>query len=435
MDETQRQSRRSKAAGPGGADPEAARLACDGMAGTGDGARAATRRPRLLYLASSFPYGRNDTFFGPEVRELVRQGTHVRAVPIRPRGPLTTIDAESLTVRKPLLDRQIAAAAVAEFVRSPRLVLQALGLLLRSPRPNVLLRNLAAFPKALWLARLARDWTADHIHAHWAGPPSTVALVAARLSGVPWSFTAHATEIYAGNLLPEKCRSARFVRFVAAAMMERARTVAPDLDDSRWVLVRLGVEVPEPPAPPPSNDPPVVLLAASFVRGKGHEVVLAAAERLVEDGRRFEVWLAGAGPLEAELQARARDLRLDGVARFCGYVPNAELLQWMESRRIDLVVLASDSEGVPVSLMEALARGVPAVATDVGGVAELLGEGCGVLVPPQDPEALADGIARLLDSPELRLACARAGRARIEEEFAVASAVRRLRALMGFAAG
>src|SRR5437588_7104937 len=62
------------------------------------------KRPRLVYLASSFPYGRNDVFFGPEVRELRRQGVDVLAVPVRPRGALTNADAAALAVPKPLLD-------------------------------------------------------------------------------------------------------------------------------------------------------------------------------------------------------------------------------------------------------------------------------------------------------------------------------------------
>jgi glycosyltransferase involved in cell wall biosynthesis len=394
----------------------------------------AERRPRLVYVASSFPWGRNDTFFGPEVRELVRQGVDVLAVPMRPRGPLTTADAAPLAVRRPLLDREIARAALAELVRAPREVAAIARLVLRSPAPGVLLRNVAGLPKALWLARLARTWRADHIHAHWAGPPSTAALVASRLSGVPWSFTAHATEISAGNLLHEKCRSATFVRFVARAMMERARRTAPGVDETRWQLLRLGVELPAPPRQRALNDPPVLLLAASFTGGKGHDVLLEAVRRLVADGRRVEAWLAGSGPAEDETRAHARRLGLDGVVRFHGYVPNAQVLEWLAAGRVDVVVLPSESEGLPVSLIEALAHGVPAVATDVGGVAELLGDGCGELVPPRDPAALAAALARLLSSPELRTGQGRAGRARIEQEFAVDGVVARFRELLGFSA-
>jgi glycosyltransferase involved in cell wall biosynthesis len=120
--------------------------------------------------------------------------------------------------------------------------------------------------------------------------------------------------------------------------------------------------------------------------------------------------------------------------RFLGYVRNTEILGWLEQGRIDAVALPSDWEGVPVSLIEALAHGVPAVASDVGGVPELVGDGCGLLVPAGDPLALADGIRRLLRSPQLRADVARAGRIRVEQEFAVEPVVARLRELLGFTA-
>src|SRR5207302_2606791 len=135
-----------------------------------------------------------------------RQGVDVLVVPIRPRGALTTGDAADVAVRKPLLDGAIALGFLRELVGSPRRTIGALRLVAAAPR--LLFRNLVAFPKATWLAGVARRWEADHIHAHWAGPPSTVAMIASRLSGVPWSFTAHATEIHANNLLREKVESA-----------------------------------------------------------------------------------------------------------------------------------------------------------------------------------------------------------------------------------
>jgi len=391
------------------------------------------RRPRLLYVASSFPYGKNDTFFGPEVRELVSQGVDVVAVPVRPRGSLTTPEADALTLRRPLLDGEIARAAGAEFLRSPVAVLGALMLLFRSPAPGVLLRNLAAFPKALWIARLARTREVDHIHAHWAGPPSTVALIASRLSGVPWSFTAHLADIQARNLLHVKSSSAVFVRFIAHAMEDLMRRCAPGIDESGWVVVRLGVELPPSrEAPPPANNPPVVLFAARFDPEKRHATLLEAVASLVHAGERLELWLAGSGRLLPDAKARALELGLENTVNFLGYVSNSEILGWLEGGRVDAVALPSDWEGVPVSLIEALAYGVPAVASDVGGVAELVGDGCGLLVEAGDPEALADGIRRLLRSPQLRQEVSRAGRARVEDEFAVGRVVVQLRELLGF---
>lgn len=387
--------------------------------------------PRLLYLASSFPFGKNDVFFAPEVRELVRQGVDVRIVPMRPRGPLTTPDAEPLTLRRPLVDATILRSAFAEFARSPLRAAASLALLFRAPTPSVLLRNLAGFPKALWVARLARDWGADHIHAHWAGPPSTAALVASRLSGVPWSLTAHFSDIRAKNLLREKSSSARFVRFIARAMMELARRTEPGCDESRWTMLHLGVELPAVAANRPLNDPPVVLMAARFDAVKRQDVLLRAVRALGDDGMTVELWLAGAGPREQELRALAGELGLGDAVRFLGFVHNETLLEWLSGGRVDVVALPSDGEGLPVSLIEALAHGVPAVASDVGGVAELLSDGCGELVAPGDADELASAIGRLVRLADLRAERVGAGRLRIEEEFAVAPIVARLRELAG----
>jgi glycosyltransferase involved in cell wall biosynthesis len=215
-------------------------------------------------------------------------------------------------------------------------------------------------------------------------------------------------------------------------MKDLMRRCAPAVDESRWVVLRLGVDLP--PArndPPATNQPPVILLAARFSPEKGHATLLEAVGRLLEEGERFELWLAGSGPLRAEAERRAKELGVDHVVRFLGYVPNAEILRWLAAGRVDLVTLPSDSEGLPVSLIEALAHGVPAVASDVGGVAELLGGGCGVLVPPGDSRALAQGIGSLLRSPHLRERTARKGRARVEQEFAVERVVAHLRTLLG----
>lgn len=384
---------------------------------------------RLVYVASSFPYGQNDTFFAAEVRELVRQGVDVVVVPVRPRGALTTPDAEARALRRPLVDRTIVAAAVRETLRAPREVASALRLVLSCPTPSVLVRNLAGFPKALWLARTARALGADHIHAHWAGPPSTVAMLASRLSGIPWSFTAHAAEIEANNLLRQKFASAAFVRFVACAMMDLARLIVPGCDDSRWALVRIGVEIPAEWRLPETSTP-VVLVAARFGPEKGHATLVDAIDRLGRDGVVADVVLAGSGPREAEIRRLVSSRNLDRRVHFLGYVPNPVLLGRLRAGEVDVVALPSDSEGLPVSLVESLACGVPAVASNVGGVSELLGDGCGLLVPVRDGAALAHALRRLLESRELRAACARAGRARVEREYAVDVVVQRLRELM-----
>jgi glycosyltransferase involved in cell wall biosynthesis len=173
-------------------------------------------------------------------------------------------------------------------------------------------------------------------------------------------------------------------------------------------------------------------MAARFDVEKRHGTLIDATFELVQGGLELDVWLAGTGPLEADVERQVIKRSLQNVVHLLGYIPNAQVLEWLASGRVDVVVLPSDAEGVPVSLIEALAHGVPAVACDAGGVAELLGDGCGEVVPPGESHELAAAVARVLASPELRAERTRAGRARVEEEFAITPVVHRLRELLGF---
>ena len=113
-------------------------------------------------------------------------------------------------------------------------------------------------------------------------------------------------------------------------------------------------------------------------------------------------------------------------------MPHQVLLDWYCRREIDLVVLPSldlgnhQHEGVPVSLMEAMAHGVPVISTSTGGIPELLHDGAGILVPPGDPDALADAIQRMALDPGQRQRVGEAGRRRIEEEFSTPRVVSQL---------
>jgi glycosyltransferase involved in cell wall biosynthesis len=217
-------------------------------------------------------------------------------------------------------------------------------------------------------------------------------------------------------------------------MMDRARVTAPGIDESRWVLVRFAIELPEIPTRHRElNEPPVLLMASRFDPGKRHDLLIQATRRLLASGVEARIWLAGrGGQLEEAAKQLARRLSLERSICFKGAIPRPALLDHLASGDIDVVVLASDREGLSVSLIEALAYCVPAVASDVGGNGELLGDGCGELVPNDDVEALATTIARVLESSDLRQGMVKAGRVRVEREFAAEPVVRRLKQLFEF---
>jgi colanic acid/amylovoran biosynthesis glycosyltransferase len=147
---------------------------------------------------------------------------------------------------------------------------------------------------------------------------------------------------------------------------------------------------------------------------KGHTHLLRAVDRLRAQGRRLVVDLIGDGELREGLEAESRALGLADAVAFHGARPSAEVVTAME--RADVFVLPSvitasgKMEGLPVALMEAMAREVPVVATAISAIPELVEDGVtGLLVPPEDPEALAAALARLADDPELRVRLGWAG--------------------------
>ena len=385
---------------------------------------------KLLYVTSSLPFGPGEAFIIPEVTELRRQGHTVRVVPVYPRGKLVHEGAKDL-VDPPLVQRVVSwpvlRGAGWELLRAPRRALRALRLLMTS-RPHHLLKNVSVYPKGLWLARVARHWGAEHIHAHWAGTSASLAMVASEVSGIPWSFTAHRWDILEGNLLARKATHATFARFISENGMQLA--LAKGVPRQSAFVLHLGVYLPNRGSAAEScrlSEPRRfrLLCPAALIPRKGHSYLIEALSLLDRD---VELWLAGDGELRGALQAKVSEVGLQDVVTFLGQCPREALLELYSARRVDAVVLPSLHEGIPVALMEAMSYGIPVVATRTGGVPELLEGGAGLLVPPGDPSALAEAIRSLVDDGELAQKLGEAGRRRVQEEFAVEKVVSQLTA-------
>jgi len=379
---------------------------------------------RVVYVTARLPFGDGEPFVTTEILALARRGREVTVVPVRGSGEIVHAEAASLGAEAvPLLSFSVVGGALAEAGRHPLAALGALAALLSS-RPGVLLKNLAVYPKGLWLARLARRLDAEHIHAHWAGTTSTTALVAGRVSGIPWSLTAHRWDIPERNLLRRKAREASFVRAISE---HGARELAGLVGNEGWTpwLLHMGVELPEAGRPEEPASPLRALTAARLVEKKGHVHLIEALRLLRERGIDVRVDFAGDGPVAETLSRAAVEADVEDRLGFLGTVSHDDLLSGLAAGRgnaaaLPSVVTASgELEGIPVSLVEAMACGLPVVGTDVGGIPELLRDGAGILVPPADPEALAGALKSLAEDPELRARLGAAARRRVEAEFAV----------------
>lgn len=399
-------------------------------------------------MSSSLPYGSGEAQTIPEIEVLTRQGHEVVIVPTYPRGPVLHDDAKALvgsTITQSLLSLNIVRVAIVESFRAPTKVLRILGWLFQSRSLMVLLKNLAIYLKGLWLARLARRWKADHIHAQWAAVAATMALIASEVSGIPWSFTARRYDIVENNLLSLKLVHASFIRLISRSGLEMVKELGLEVPDDKILILHVGVHRPTHFQVPRDQreevNAPIILCPANLLPVKGHKYLIEAFAILRERGVEVELRLAGQGKLRQELQEQVEALGLSDRVDFLGQIPHLELLDLYNQGKIAIVVLPSVDlgnglhEGIPVSLIEAMAYGIPVISTVTGGIPELLEGGAGLLVPPEDPVALANAIERLVKDPRLRKQLGEAGQKRVEDSFAiesvVAELVRRFEACIG----
>lgn len=271
---------------------------------------------------------------------------------------------------------------------------------------------------------------ARHIHAHFAGQPTDVAARLSELTGLPFSFTAHAHDLFVEwERIEQKLGAARFA--VTVCEYNR-RFVRERLPGAELHVVVCGVD-PERfrrARPYVPNGPAVAV--GRLVEQKGFEHLVRAAAHA---RRRIpEVLVAGRGPLRDSLERLAAEL--DAPVRFLGAVSHERVKELYESASVAVLpcVVASDGtrDSMPVAVKEAMAMELPVVVSREVGLPELVDESCGVLVPPGDPAALAAALVDLCSrSASERELMGRAGRRVVEERCDLATETRRLLELFG----
>lgn len=398
---------------------------------------------KLLIVTVSAPFGPAEAFAAAELSGLRQLGHHVTIAPVRPRGDIVHHEfdaAVDAVVASGLYSPAVVAGAIAEAIRAPGRVMRVVRVLAHSRSVVVFIKNLAVLPKALWLARMARQRGIEHIHAYWASTPGTVGMLAAGISGIGFSFTAHAADIDENNLIRAKAERAVAVRVISKD--GRRRLEAAGVQASALRLVHLGVPVPDDPVPRSNGPGQLVVLIPGALHPMKGQVDLVRSLRLLEETHpklKVSLLLAGAGPLESVLTREAEELGVRTAVRFLGHLSHDALLARYRAGTVDVVALSSvttggnPAEGIPVSLIEAMAHGIPVIATANGGIPELVTEETGILVPMGNPSALAAALAMLALNPLLRARLAMAGRERVLARFDTRQTSQHLAAAMGLA--
>jgi len=283
--------------------------------------------------------------------------------------------------------------------------------------------NLWAFWCGFRLARRFLESGTEHIHAVWANGPATAAWVASRLTGIPFSFSARAGDIYPPDgALADKIRDCAYVRTNNRANLSHLGRVAPGREH-KFHLVYNPLSLDDRQEAPAAMRPPYRLLAVGrFVRTKGFDVLLRACERLLGNGFDLRLTLAGSGPWEGRLKRLCAELGLEPETDFPGYVRHDRISALMA--QADLLVAPSvihtnsDRDGIPNVIMEALVHRLPVVASDVSGISEIVRhQETGLLVPERDPEALAGAIREMTADRSRALEMAEQGRSLVLSTF------------------
>lgn len=292
---------------------------------------------------------------------------------------------------------------------------------------------------ALGVAKLAAREKVSRLHAHFASRAAHVALLAARLAGYRFTFTAHAKDIYHEEVDPEllrwKIAEAEKVVTVSEYNAAYLRGLLPPGHPARAKIRRIynGVDLGRFRSEIPASEaPPLVLGVGRLVEKKGFSVLVDACRLLREGAETFRCEIVGSGPEEDRLRRQIETGGLDGKVHLRGALPYERVVEAMRGARVVVLpaVVARDRnvDALPTVLLEAMAVGRPVVASRLSGIPEIVAEGeTGFLVPPGDPEALAGCLSLLLRDPGKAAAMGCAGRRRAEGLFDLFGNVRFLR--------
>lgn len=398
-----------------------------------------TDRQPIAYLTGEYP-AVSHTFILREVEALRALGRSVTTCAIRRTGPehrqgaaesaaaastFYVLEAAQNPVR--LLAAQIAA------LRTPRRYGAALALAWRTRPPGLkaLLWQMFYFLEATVLARHLQAQGIAHLHNHFGNSSGSVAMLTSVLSGIPFSYTMHGPAIFFEPhhwRIDEKIARARFVACISHFCRSQGMIFSDPVHWDKLKIIHCGVRPDRygrTAGHAAGGAGKRIIFVGRLAAVKGVPVLLEAFARARATHPEAELVLVGDGAERPRITARAADLGLGSSVRFAGYLTQDQVAD--ELAQADIFALPSFAEGVPVVLMEAMATGLPVIATRIAGIGELVEEGAsGFLVPPGDVDTLADRLCALLADAGQRSAMGQLGRACVVEEFDIAQEAARL---------
>jgi glycosyltransferase involved in cell wall biosynthesis len=369
----------------------------------------------------------SQTFVVEEVKELTAQGTDVAVVALH-RGSAEPLSGIPFTFLREAPPGRVHQREHLRWARRNPLRYAAF---LAAVRHHPTEAAEMAWKRLPWVATQLESQGVDRLHAHfaWAGAATAEALSA--LTGWPWAMTVHARDIYAPRPGLEsklsRCAALITVCDYNVGVLRQKHAVRRNIE-----LVVCGVTVPEPYARPAAAHD--VVAVGRLVEKKGFDTLIRAFATVRRGNPAARLVIVGGGAERAALESLVADLGLEDAVQLLGARPHSEVLDLVAASKLlclpARIAADGDADSMPLVVKEAMARAVPVVVTPVGGLPELVDDEVGLIVPPDDPGALAVALEKLLADPSLRDRLGAAGRRRVQDRFTVQGEVTKLRKVL-----
>lgn len=383
---------------------------------------------RIAYLTGEY-LRPTHTFMHREVAALRAYGVEVHTFSIRATDPADLVSPEQLQEAPgtynifPVRPIKLIKAHISLLLKAPKRYWKSLLLAWqsRSPGLKALLYQLFYFIEAGILAQELRQRKIQHLHNHFADSSCTVAMLAATMADLRFSFTLHGPYIFFEPYrwrLDLKIQQALFVVCISHYCRSQAMLFSTSDNWEKLHIVHCGIELNRyQPVVQPSHQKRL-LYVGRLSAAKGVAVLFQAVASVLVQHPETVLTIVGDGPDRRTLEMLAADLGITHALKFDGYQAQSAVCQYLQD--CEVFVLPSFAEGLPVVLMEAMATGRPVVTTTVAAISELVKDGVsGHLVPPGDAASLAEKIDKLLRDPSLRQSFGQAGRHQVQQAFNV----------------
>jgi glycosyltransferase involved in cell wall biosynthesis len=393
-------------------------------------ATGVTAPVKVGYIIKMFPR-LSETFILNEILELEQQGLDLRIFSLK-RPADSVFHPQTKYVRSPIsylpetfregpLRLARAHLHVWRYYRRPWR--HTLRNTLRRTRAGSDSGGMVAFGQACCLIREMQG--IRHLHAHYANLPAKIALLVQRLTGISYSITTHAKDIFQNNPFASPKLKERMSRatFVVANSRFSAAHIRAGLDGQGEIrVVHNGLDLQSFPKRQIQPEHPLILSVGRLVEKKGFSDLVSACQILGKKGIKFRCEIVGTGILSARLKEETRSAGVGDCVRLAGPMSQQQLLERYNQAMVFALPCVQAADGdrdiLPNVIKEAMAVGVPVVTTRLGGIDELIEDGiCGLLVEPGNVPALAAQLESVLTSPDLRQRLTANARAVIEERF------------------